>query len=222
MPTLDSTAKAAVAGNFAPAWFVWIDIVGDPIRVTTFGSNITFSSTGDADLDGNTFTAFAGQFLDVGDVSNSESGSDSLTLSLSGIVSLDATLLAAIGNPANWQGRTCRIWFQLYDPAGSTVQGGVVAHYTGYLSSVSIIPGQKSQAIQATVENYLAAFNQASNRSYLRQSDYDSADTSAAATIAASNGSVRGGIGVPGAGSGVPVSSADGPSLGDRTYRNLN
>jgi hypothetical protein len=222
MPTLDSTAATAVAGDFAPAWFVWIDIVGDPIRVTTFGANVTFSSTGDTDLDGNTFTAFAGQFLDVGDVANSDSGSDTLTLSLSGIVTLDTALLTAIGNPANWQGRTCRIWFQIYDAAGATVKGGVVAHYTGYLSSVSIIPGQKSQMIQATVENYLAAFNQASNRSYLRQSDYDAADTSAAATIAASNGSMRGGIGVQAGSTGGGGVIADGDSAGDRTYKALN
>lgn len=195
MPTLDTTAKAAVAGDFAPAWFVWIDIVGDPIRVTTFGANVTFASTGDSDLDGNTFTAFAGQFLEVGDVTNSESGSDTLTLTLSGIVSLDTTLLAKIGDPTQWQGRTCRVWFQLYDPTGATVQGGVVQHYTGYLSAVSIMPGQKSQTIQVSVENYLAAFSQASNRTYLRQADYDAADTSAAATIAAANGSMRGGIG---------------------------
>lgn len=197
MPTLDSGSAAAVAKQaYAPAWFIWIDILGDPIRVTNVGGNITFSSTGDSDLDGNTFTAFGGQFLQVGDVSNSDSGSDTVTITLSGIVSLDTTLLNKIGDRTQWQGRTCRIWFQIYDETGTTPQGAIVPHYTGYLSSASIIPAPDQQTIQVTVENYLAAFNNASNRTYLRQSDFDAADTSAAATIASANGSVRGGVGV--------------------------
>jgi hypothetical protein len=198
VPTLDVTAAAAVAGDFAPAWFVWLDVTGDPVRVTNYGADITFSGTGDADLDGNTFKSFAGEFLDVGDVTNSDSGSDTLTITLSGIVTLDATLLTAIGNVADWQGRTCRVWFQIYDVNGVTPQGAIVTHYTGYMSSVSIMPGQKSQTIQLTVENYLAAFNSASNRSYMNQADYDAADVSAAAILAASNGALKLGIGVQG------------------------
>lgn len=198
MPALDTTAKAAVAGSFAPAWIIFLDVTGDPVRVTSFGKNTTFASTGDSDLDGNTFVAFGGEFLDVGDVTNSDSGSDTLTVTLSGIVTLDTALLNAIGDRTKWQGRACRIWFQLYDPTGVNPQGAVVSHYTGYMSSVTINPSPTTQTITLTVENYLAAFNDASNRSYLNQSDYDSTDTSAAATIAASNGSVRGGVGVSG------------------------
>lgn len=205
MPTLDATAKSAVAGHMAVAWFVWLDIVGDPIRVTNYGQNVTFASTGDSDLDGNTFTAFGGQFMDIGDVTNSDSGSDTVTATLSGIVTLDATLLAAIGDPTKWQGRTCRIWFQLYDSSGVTAQGAIVPFYTGYASSVSIMPGATQQTIALAIENYLAAFNQASNRSYMNQKDYDSTDTSAAATLAASNGSMRNGIGHQASGGGVTI-----------------
>jgi hypothetical protein len=217
MPAMDSTARAALAGDFAPAWFVWLDIVGDPVRVTNFGKDVTFTSTGDGDLDGNTFTAFAGQFLDVNDVSNSENGSDPLTISLSGIVTLDTALLAAIGDPTKWQGRTCRVWFQVYDAAGVTAQGGIVAHYTGYMSSISIMPGAESQTIQLSVENYLAALNQASNRSYMNQADYDAADVSAAATLAASNGSMRGGVGVNGASTSYPTADSGLAPIGNRS-----
>jgi hypothetical protein len=196
MPTLDATAAAALANHFAPAWLVWLDVTGDPVRVTNFGSDVTFSGTGDSDLDGNTFKSFAGQFLDVGDVTNSESGSDTLTITLSGIVTLDTTLLNAIGTIADWQGRTCRIWIRLYDAPGTTAQGAIIPHYTGKMSSVTINPSAKTQTITLTVENYLAAFNQPSNRSYLNQKDYDSADASAAATLAAANGPKKGGVGL--------------------------
>jgi hypothetical protein len=144
MPTLDSTAKAAVAGQaFARASFIFLDISGDPLRVTNFGQDVTFAGTGDSDLDGNTFISFGGQFLDVSDVSQSESGSDALTVTLSGIVTLDTTLLNDIGNVALWQGRLIRTWFRIYDESGVTPQGAIVPEYTGYMSGVKVAPRPK-------------------------------------------------------------------------------
>lgn len=208
MPALDTTTKAAVTQHFAPAWFIWLDIGTDDLRVTTFGSDVTFSSTGDTDLDGNTFKSFGGSLLDVGDVENSDSGSNTLQVTLSGITSMDLTILNDIGDKTLWQGRTCRIWFQVYDEDGIAVKGGVVPHYTGFMSKVDLSATPKGQTIQLSVENYLAFTTQASNRDYLNQSLYDSADVSAAATIACSNGLRRnsgavGGVGGGGFGAGL-------------------
>lgn len=214
MPTLDTTAKAAVVGSaFAPAWFIWLDVLGDPIRVTTFGANVTFAGTGDTDLDGNTFVAFGGKLLDVGEVSNTEGGSEALTVTLSGIVSIDTTLVNDIGDKAKWQGRTCRIWCRLYDADGVAAQGAVFAVYTGYMSSVSFSARPEEQTIRLSVENYLSFFAQPSNRSYLNQKDYDAADTSAAATLAAANGLQRGSGASAGGGGGGSFSDAIGPRL---------
>lgn len=217
MPDLDSTAIAAVETTFAPGWFIFLDVDGDPVRVTNVGADITFTSTGDADLDTFTFVSFGGQNLAVGDISNSDSGSDTLQITLSGIVSLDATLLAAIGDRTKWQGRTARIWMNAYDETGVTPQGAIAPFYTGYMSSVRLVssPGgdgqNGTQVIQVSIENWLAIFNAASNRSYLNQKDYDSADTSAAATIACSNGTMRNGGAAPGSTGG----SAGGIGRGD-------
>jgi hypothetical protein len=188
VPTLDATAITAAEGDLAPAWFIYLDISGDPLRVTTFGQDVAFTGTGDADLDGHTFVAFGGQLLTVGDISNSDSGSDTLSITLSGIVDMDTTLINDIGDRTLWQGRTARIWMLAYDVTGTTPQGGIAPFYTGYMSKVGIIAAPSGQAIQLSVENWLAAFNSASNRSYLNQKDYDSSDTSAAATMAAANG----------------------------------
>lgn len=198
MPHVDSTASAALAIDFAPAWFIYLNISGDPLRITTFGQNVIFGAgaTGDADLDTFTYNAFDGRALDIGDVTNSEAGSDTLTITLSGITGIDASLLADIANRSLWQGRDARLWFQLYDVNGVTSQGAIVPYYTGKMSKVGVSPGQKTQEIHLSVENYLAAFNDASNRSYLNQSTYDSADVSAAATLAAANGAVKSGVGV--------------------------
>lgn len=187
MPDLDATAVTATQTGFAAAYFLFLDITGDPLRVTTYGKDATFSATGDSDLDG-TYTAFGGQLLDFGAISNSESGSDTFTITLSGIVSMDTALINDIGDKSLWQGRLCRVWMQLYDPTGVTEQGAIVPLKLGYMSSVSIGGRPGDQSITLSVESWLAAFNQASNRSYLNQKDYDASDTSAQATIAASNG----------------------------------
>lgn len=201
MPVMDSTAKAAVAGQvFCPAFLIYLAVVGDPIRITTYGADQTFASTGDADLDGFTFKAFDPRAIQVGDVSNSDGGSDTLTVDLSGIVSIDTALLNEIGDKTKWQGLDARMWFIVFAPDGTTQQGAIVPFYTGKMSSVKILPSPQTQTIRLSIENYLAALNAASNRSYLNQKDYDSADTSAAATIAASNGAVKGGVGVAGGG----------------------
>lgn len=191
MPQLDATAKTAVASSaFTAVWLVYLDIVGDPLRFTTGPADTVVSGSGDSELDG-TYVAWAGKFLHIGEVNNSDNGSDALALSLSGIVSIDTALMNEIGDKSKWQGRTCRIWFRLYDETGATAQGAIVPYYTGYMSSVLFDMAPEEQRIQLSAENWLAAFNAASNRSYLNQKDYDSADTSAAATIAASNGMRR-------------------------------
>jgi len=59
------------------------------------------------------------------------------------------------------------------------------------MSSVAITGRPGDQTIVLSVESWLAAFSQASNRTYLNQSYYDPDDTSAQATIAASNGMRR-------------------------------
>lgn len=188
MPNFDSAARAALNSHFAAEWFAFLDINGDPLRFTTGPTDVAFVSTGDSDLDSHTFVSFGGELIDIGDVSNSDSGSDTLTVTLSGIVSMDTTLLNDIGDKSLWQGRTCRLWFRLWDPSGATQVGGIVQYYTGYMSSVKIVAAPEQQQILLSVENYLAYTTQASNRSYLSQAEFDAADTSAAATLAAANG----------------------------------
>ena len=195
MPEIDAGAKAALENTgLSCAWFIFLDLGGvdGPLRVTTFGADVAFASTGDADLDGHSFIAWGGQLIDVGDVSNSESGSDTLTVTLSGILEIDSDLLAGIGDRSLWQGRIARVWFQIYDETGTTPQGAIVAFYTGYMSSVKLTAAPDGQTIELSIENYLAYTTQASNRVYLGQSDYDPADVSAQATIIAANGLNRG------------------------------
>lgn len=213
MPDFDSGSKTALDSSqvIAPADFVWIDFSGDPLRITTFGADVTPASTGDSELDGLLFHAFDGRFLDITNIANSDNGSDTLSIRLSGIVGIDDDLMNDINtNKSLWLGRTVRIWSRIFDDIGINPQGNYIPYYTGYASSVKVIPSKTAQIIQLDVENYQAAFNQASNRSYLSQSLFDSGDTSAAATIASANLG-RGGTTTP---SGAGGAGGGGGSIG--------
>jgi hypothetical protein len=205
MPTHDASATAALAATVRqPAFFGWVDFVGDPIRATTWGQDVPFAGTGDADLDGYTFSAVDPRFIEIGEAVNQEGGSDSLTLVLSGIAVVDAATMAIINDRTKWYLRTVRLWKREHDETLAP-QGAVVPYYTGYMTACEIVPRPDGSSIQIRVENYHALFSNASNRDYLSQSEFDSADQSARATIGAANSASMGpaaGIARPGAGGG--------------------
>lgn len=188
----DAAAGTQIAsGGFIPAWVAYLDIVGDPVRATTARMSLTFSGTGDADLDGQTYSAVDPTVIDIGGVKNQEGGSETLTCSLSGIVGPDTDLLNAIGNTANWRGRPARLWSIIYNP-DFVQQGAVWAYYTGRMSAVRLIGSPDAQTVQMDIENYLASLKQASGRTYMDQEYFDPADHSAKYKIAVANGYTKG------------------------------
>ena len=67
--------------------------------------------------------------------------------------------MTEIAVTSNWRGRSVRVWTQVYDPTGTTPKGAVIPFYTGYASSVKIMPAPDSQSIVLEVENYLSLFS---------------------------------------------------------------
>jgi hypothetical protein len=204
MPAFDATAAAALnASVIRAADFLFLDILGDPIRVTTFGGGVVVAGSGDPELDG-TYSGVSSKILDVGEVEQEEGGSGSLVVTLSGILSLDSALLAEIGDRSKWQGRVIRRWKRLFDENDASI-GAFVPTYTGYMVSVEIIPSPKTQTIRLTCENYRVLLSGPSGRSYLRQQDFDAADTSAAASMGAANRAraVGTGVGAASGGGGI-------------------
>jgi hypothetical protein len=184
----DASAQAAIAAStIHPVFVGYLDILGDPIRVTTAPYGVTFSGTNDTDLDGQTFDAIDGTFIGVSPVQNKEGGASTVTVTLSGLIGIDSDLLNQIGNKANWQGRTARLWQMMYD-AGLQRVGNIWPFYTGYMSVPRIVGDATQQTIVLEVESYLAFLKQASGRSYLIQNQYDAGDFSAEASIAVANG----------------------------------
>lgn len=189
----DNTAIAALYQPvIKPVFFVFLDINGDPVRCNTSGADITPSGTGDPDLDGKTFLGIDGSFVSITTVKYGSGGSDSVTAVLSGIPGLDDDTLATIGTVTNWRGRSAAIW-RVIRNAANVQQGGYHRYYTGKMTGLSHSgdPDQ-GQTIKVTIESYLAAFSQASNRTYLDQERYDAGDLSAKAAIAIANGNFSG------------------------------
>jgi hypothetical protein len=186
----DATACAQLTQDFFPAWVGFLDIVGDPVRVTTAQLSLTFAGTGDADLDGQVFSAADPSVIEVGGVRNGDDGSDTLTCSLSGIVGPDSALLDAMGDTANWRGRTARLWCVIYN-MGDVQQGDVWAFYTGRMSSLRMVGDPSSQTVELEIENYLASLKDASGRTY-DQEYFDSGDLSFRLKVAAANGATKG------------------------------
>ena len=184
----DSVAAAALDQQvIRPVFFCYLDIIGDPLRACTAGRSIAFANTGNPDLDGHTFDGIDPDVVDIGPVRNKDGGSDAVTARLSGIVTLDAALLAIVGEKVNWQGRTGQLWRIIRDENGA--QTGAIQHYyTGWMTALRITGSPGSQTIDLTIESYLSAYTQASNRTYLDQEAFDPGDLSARAAVSLANG----------------------------------
>lgn len=165
---------------------VYADFTGDPLRATTSLYNRIVSGSGDSELDG-TYDAFNEEFIGLGSVNHNETGSDTLNVSMSGLVVNNNDFLNLIGDKSKWQGNIFRLWFFLADEDEALV-GGIIPYYTGYMNEIKISGSPSEQTVTLSVENYINTLAGSRNSNYLSQKEYDSNDESAAAAIAAANG----------------------------------
>jgi hypothetical protein len=207
---VDATTQAALEGSILN-WraLIYADIDGDVLRATTGLYDRTISGSGDSELDG-TYESYDHNMIEVGPVRHNETGSDTVAISLNGILvnfdpvverDLDpiynrdgdsilartSDLLNVIGDKTRWQGRAARLWFYCVDQ-NETQIGSIIPYYTGYMNDIVISGSAESQAITLTIENYLASLAGAPNQTYMMQNLFDSGDLSGNATLGAANG----------------------------------
>lgn len=193
----DSTAGTQLEQSaFFPGWLCYLDIDTDPLRVTTWRTSLTFTGTGDSELDG-TYDSVDPQLVSVSTIHNSASGSETVVARLSGIVGPDTDLLNLLGDPTKWRGRTARLWGVIYNTS-LVQQGAVWAFYTGKMSALTITGEPSGQVVEMEIENYLASLNEASNATYINSTKFDSGDNSGRLKIAAANGAKKGVLDIPG------------------------
>ena len=184
----DSSAQAQLGAPHSIFRFlVWLDFVGDPVRSTTWPANITPSGTGDADLDGFTFEAINPEVVSIGDVQHGEDGSDTLSITLSGLPVINTDLLNIMGDTAKWRGRDARLWMGVAN-ADYAPQGVLWSYYTGTMVGYRIAAQPDGQAIELRIEGYLGVLTPASNRSLMSQTRFDPDDRSAEVALASANG----------------------------------
>lgn len=199
----DATAAAAMdADVIKPVWFVFLDIVDDPVRANSSGIDLTITGTGQPDLDG-AFVGIDPRLVSISPVKVTPGGSDTVTARLSGIRGLDDDDRALLADPANWQGRVARLWRMIRD-ANNVQQGGIQHYYTGYMMALSHIGSASELTMELTIESYLAAFAQARGGTYMDQASFDEQDLSARAALAIANGNTSSSLisGAGGAGGG--------------------
>jgi hypothetical protein len=189
---VDATTQAALDAQVVN-WrvLIYADFVGDVLRGTSGLYNKVISGSGDTELDG-TYDSFNHDLINVSPVKHNETGSDTVSISMSGLVVNNADFLAIIGDKSKWQGRIARLWFYCVDQNESQV-GSVIPYYTGYMNEVSISGSAESQTVTLTIENYLTSIAGAQNKTYLIQNIFDAGDLSAETSIAAANGMAEAG-----------------------------
>lgn len=189
MPSAGLIARIA-GGASTIRWLAYLDFNGDTLRATTGLYDRTFASTGDSDVDGFTFQSLPAELVSIGDVQHRDDGSETVAVSLTGLVSVNSDVLTTIATVSNWQTRVARLWWYDEDSAtGGPWNNEVVGYYTGRMSSITIAgapggdDGPGSQTVAVEIEGYLASFKQASGRKYLSLSD-----SSGALSVAVANG----------------------------------
>lgn len=188
MSRLDATAATFVDNNkvLRPAYFVFLDFLGDPVRATNAGMDINVSGMTQPDLNG-LYKYLSSDVAELSPIRVSDGGSSPVTCKLSGLRGLDDDMLADVFDETKWKGRLARIWRAIWSSANA--QQGTYQHlYTGYMVDVILGGNTESQMIEITIENYLVAFSQPSNRTYLNSKDYDPGDRSGEAAVTAANG----------------------------------
>jgi hypothetical protein len=184
---VDATTQTALEATVVN-WrvLIYADFVGDVLRGTSGLYNKVISASGDSELDG-TYDSFDHNLINVSAVKHNETGADTVSISMSGLIVNDADFLNLIGDKSKWQGRTARLWFYCVDQDENQV-GSIIPYYTGYMNEVSINGSPSSQTVTLTIENYLVSIAGAQNKTYLIQNIFDAGDLSGAASISAANG----------------------------------
>lgn len=189
---VDATTQAALE-TVVVHWraLLYADFSGDVFRGTSGLYDKVISGSGDAELDG-TYESYDHNLIQVSPVRHNETGSDTVSISLSGLT-VNAAFLNLIGDRTRWQGRTARLWFYCVDENENQV-GSIIPYYTGFMNDVSINGGADSQIISLTIENYLVSLTDSQSKTYMMQSTFDAGDLSAEAAISAANGISGGGL----------------------------
>jgi hypothetical protein len=193
---LDAQWTAALVElGFRTAYFARFEFKSGTTFASTIESAMSISGTGDAAMDGNTFSPIAdGNVIGVGSNTYSYEGSEAFEFTLALSPDASATLQATLVDADEYQGRLCYVWRGLQlTPATESAPAswGFKRIRSGYMDSLSSRHGATSDEMRLTVEAHTAYVARASGRTWLDQTVFWPADTGADYIVACSNGDPR-------------------------------
>jgi hypothetical protein len=195
MPVPGDVQLTADGANLALC--AYLDLLGDPLRYALAPCSLvmpasTILPAADADFDNRTFSALDPRFIRISSVRHGPGGAEAVAFTVSGTLEFDSDLLTLLSDPANFRGRTAKIW--MLRMGADFVPTHARLFYQGYMAVPSVAYAPDEQSITVIAENYLSIVGSgAPARTLLSQKEYDSGDNSAAATLAvASSGNALG------------------------------
>jgi hypothetical protein len=179
--TIDtSTAAALLLNVIYPVFIIRLDIVNDPVYIHTGIGSLTFAggSGYDPNLVGFTFLG-VGNIGEIGSVTDSIDGSQTMNLSLPGVDLTMDYLHQIINNADLWQRRQAWVWLATFDNTGALI-GKPIRIKTGRMDQmpIEIDPDSHKGTLSVSIESQQAYSGEALFSRYSEQSQIDATDTS--------------------------------------------
>ncbi len=136
----------------------------------------------DADCAGQRFDPINSDIIDVGEIEEGRDGSGNISITLAADPERTPELLSAIDDPALYDGRPVKLWFVVFDAAGTAL--GLRPPKVGYMTLPRVQASRDGLRIVMDCEDWLAiAAAEPHAGNYLEQQLFDPGDASAAATL---------------------------------------
>lgn len=175
--TLHAATSAALdQPTLYPALLIRLDIEGDPLYMWTGPYDYTPSGTGDAMLDGITFT-MGGHIAEFSSVIDSSDGSQPVSITLPGIDPNDVALKQIIWDARIWQFKPAYIWLALLDD-NSAIIGTPIRLKTARIDTIEYQGLATEAKLICTIEGHQAWAGEALNSRWSEQKLIDPTDTS--------------------------------------------
>lgn len=170
--TYEAESAAEVIRN---AWFVYLDIEGDPLFAWSGTFDVELTGQSDTLLN-NTWTGTSG-LIEIGEIGDSEGGSPSVPITLSGVDPADTAFLEIIAEARLWQGRRAIIWHTYVNDDGLLAFDPRRVK-TGRMDGLRFRQDAASAVISVDIEGFAAQSAIPLNTRYAEQREVDPDDKS--------------------------------------------
>ncbi len=164
------------AAQNIPVWIIRLDIETDPVYWWTGAGDYSPVGTGDAALDGNTFTGL-GNIEEITPIEDSSKGSSAVRLVLPGVNLTDTALQEIILDSRKWQRRSAWIWLGYLDTDLGVIDFPTRLK-TGRMDQIIISSNGPEGTVTVIVESHQANISQAQDTRQIDQKALDPTDTS--------------------------------------------